>query len=86
MASKNTWLSEYNMASVAILKLEKLMLFLHYLTKFHQIGKNVATLNTNSCMASKNAWWPESSMAAAAILNLTKLMLFLHLFTKFNQI
>jgi len=74
------------MASVAIFKLEKLMLFLHFLTKFHQIGENVSYLNTNSRMASKNAWWPESNMAAAAILNLTKLMLFLHFMTKFHQI
>jgi len=86
MLSKNAWWPESNMASIAILKLEKLLLFLHYLTKFHQISKNVATLNTDSCITSKNAWWSKSSIAAAAILNLTKLMLFLNFFTKFYQI
>jgi len=74
------------MAAAAILNLDKLMLFLHFLTKFHQIDKNNATLNKNSCMASKKAWLPESIMAAAAILNLTKLVLFLHFLTKFHQI
>jgi len=50
---KDACWSESNMATAAILKLEKPMLFSHFQSIFTKLGKIVATLNNNTYMLSK---------------------------------